>query len=345
MSAEVLEPRQEKILLAVIREYIATAEPVGSAILSQKYNFECSPATIRAEMARLEELGYLYQPHTSAGRVPLDRAYRHYVDRLLERRIAPPPPEAEAIVREMADAQMELDALIEHTSRILSQMTHYTALVLGPRLGRSLFRYLQLVQVAEHTILLVMMTHTGGIVHRTIEVSSDIRPEDLIRMTNVLNDRLRGMAVDAISLDFLRRIPEPVDSEILLRVGEATVELARGSRDRVVYEGAANLLGQPEFRDVEKARGLLEVLEQEKMVAEILDKSLSEEGIGVVIGAENRCTQMRECTMVTASYAVHGVLLGTIGVLGPTRLPYERVISIVHYVADRFGRRLGQGST
>ncbi|MBM3463203.1 MAG: heat-inducible transcription repressor HrcA [Armatimonadetes bacterium] len=336
-----LEPRQEKILLAVIREYIETAEPVGSGVLVSKYNLNCSSATIRNEMVRLEEMGYLYQPHTSAGRVPCDQGYRYYVDRLLERRITP-PHDAEELAHRMGEAQLELDALIDHTSRLLSQATHYTSLVLGPRLGRSLFKYLQLMNVGPHHLLLVMMTHTGGVVHRVVEISGSVDADHLARITNLLNDRLRGLSVDAINNEFLRTLP--VDSEILDRVAEATHDLSMQSRERVVYEGAANLLGQPEFRDVEKARALLEVLEQEKVVAEILDKSLAEEAVGVIIGGENRISQMQGCTMVTAAYKVDGVLLGTIGVLGPTRLPYDRVISIVQYVADSFSHRLGRAT-
>lgn len=337
-----LEARQEKILLAVIREYVSSAEPVGSSLLAQKYDLECSPATIRNELARLEELGYLGHPHTSAGRVPMDKAYRYYVDRLLERRIQP-PPEASAIARELSGGVQELDDFIAHTVRVLAQTTQYTSVVAGPRIGRSLFKYLQLVKVGPSTILLVMMTQAGAIVHRAIEVSYPLAPEDLQRMTNVLNDRLRGLAVDTITGELLRNLPERVDVEILERVGEATRDLARQSSERVTLEGTSNLLGQPEFRDVHKARTLIEVLEQEKLVAEILEKSLcADSGVGVVIGAENRFPSMRDVTMVTATYSVNGVLLGSIGVIGPTRLPYERIISVVRFVADSVGRRLAQ---
>ena len=334
-----LESRQERILLAVIREYIETAEPVGSASLLQKYNLGCSGATVRSEMARLEELGYLAQPHTSAGRVPLDKAYRHYVDRLMEKRIEL-PPEAPDIVRGFDHSEREIEALIDHTRRRLSQLTRYTSLVLGPRLGRSLFKYVQLVSLASRQVLLVMMTHTGNVVHRVIELASDVGTVDFSRLTNLLNDRLAGMSMDAISVPFLRELLEPCQPEIVTRIGEATRDLAREYESRVFYEGASNLLDQPEFRDVQKARALLEVLEQEKILAEILDKSLPGEGLGVVIGGEHALLPMRECTMVTASYRVGGVAVGTIGIIGPTRLHYVRVMSIVQCVADSLGRRL-----
>lgn len=334
-----LEPRQEKILLALISEYIGSAEPVGSALLSQKYNFDCSPATIRAEMARLEDLGYLFHPHTSAGRIPCDKAYRFYVDRLMSKSIAP-PEEAQAIARELADPVTQLEALIEQTSRTLSQMTRYTSVVLGPRLGRCLFKYLQLVSVGPGKLLLVMMTHAGSVVHRVVDVSMDVPPEDLTRLTNLLTDRLSGLTVDSIDSDLLEALPFEVDAQLIARVGEATRELARQSREKVFLEGTAHLLHQPEFRDVEKARQLLEVLEQEQLVAEILEKSLGAGGLGVVIGSENSLTQMHDCTMVTATYHLEGVMLGAIGVVGPTRLPYERVMSVVRCVADNFTRCL-----
>jgi len=339
-----LEPRQERILLAVVREYIETAEPVGSAALLQKYALACSSATVRHEMARLEQLGYLVQPHTSAGRVPVDRAYRYYVDRLMEKRIAP-PPEAPDIARGYADSEREIEALIDHTRRRLSQLTRYTSLVLGPRLGRSYFKYVQLVGLGPRQVLLVMMTHTGSVVHRVIDLTSAAESVDFNRLTNLLNDRLSGMSMDAISVDFLRELLEPVQPEIVTRLGEATRDLAREYESRVFYEGASNLLDQPEFRDVQKARALLEVLEQETILAEILDKSQPSEGIGVVIGGEHALMPMRECTMITATYCVGGIPMGTLGVIGPTRLQYVRALSIVKCVAESFGQRLTQSSS
>jgi heat-inducible transcriptional repressor len=336
----VLEPRQERILLAVIREYIESAEPVGSAVLCQKYNLECSPATIRAEMGRLEEMGYLAQPHTSAGRVPLDRAYRHYVDRLLRERIQP-PPEASSIAREFLDPHIELEELIEHTTHLLSHLTRYTSVVLGPRLGRSLFKYLQLVPVAPRQILLVMMTHAGGIVHKVVEVSHPVDAEQLARITNMLNDRLPGLSLEALNRG-LQELPEPLEPEIALRLSEATRELTREFESRAFYEGVSRLLEQPEFRDAQKARALIEIIEEERLLVEIMERSLSSKGLAVVIGTENRVSEMREFTVVTATYTVDGVAVGSLGVLGPTRLSYERVIPIVCYVADRLGSRLSR---
>lgn len=338
---DVLEPRQERILLAVIREYIETAEPVGSTVLSQKCNLDCSSATIRSEMARLEEMGYLAHPHTSAGRIPLDRAYRYYVDLLLRTNIQP-PPEARAIARDFQDTVRELETLIEHTTRVLSQLTRYTSVVLGPRLGRSLFKYLQLVGVGPRQILLVMMTHAGSIVHKVVEVTGPVDADKLVRLTNMLNDRLHGLSLEAIHQG-LRQLIEPMEPEILERVSEATRDLMRESTHRAFLEGAANLLDQPEFHDVHKVRALLEVLEREQMLVEVMDQSLSDSGVMVVIGAENRVSEMRQCTVVAATYTVDGVPVGSLGVLGPTRLTYERVIPIVRYVADRFGSRLSAG--
>ncbi len=333
-----LEPRQEEILLAVIREYIQTAEPVGSAALLQKYALGCSSATVRNEMARLEEMGFLVQPHTSAGRVPLDKAYRFYVDRLLEKRIVP-PPEASLIAREFEDDH-ELESLIDHTRRRLSQLTRYTSVVLGPQLRCSVLKYLQLIRLGPRQVLLVMMTCSGTVVHRVIELSVDAAGEDFESTTAMLNDRLRGMSLEAIRPAFLRTLTPSVAPEIAARVGEITSEMASCQGSRLFYEGASNLLGQPEFQDVGKARGLLELLEQESLLAEILDKSLPMEGVAVVIGGEHPLSQMRECTLVTATYHLGGVAVGTVGVIGPMRLRYDRVISIVSCVAEVFGRRL-----
>jgi heat-inducible transcriptional repressor len=259
----------------------------------------------------------------------------------MEKRIAP-PPEASVIARGFDDVDRELEVLISHTRRRLSQLTRYTALVLGPHLGRSLFKYLQLVKLSPRQILLVMMTHAGSVVHRAIELNSDISDVDVNRLTNMLNDRLAGLSLDDISPEFLRGLPGLVEPQLIARLGEVTHDLRREHEHRLFLEGASNLLDQPEFRDVQKARDLLAVLEQESVLAEILDKSVPQDGVGVFIGGEIMPTPMRECSMVVATYSVRGVTVGTIGVIGPMRLQYDRVISIVKYVADVFGDRLSQ---
>ncbi|MBI2252110.1 MAG: heat-inducible transcription repressor HrcA [Armatimonadetes bacterium] len=333
--------RQEKILLALIEEFIDTAEPVGSSTLLNKHNLDCSSATIRNEMAYLESLGFLGQPHSSSGRIPLDEAYRFYVKYLLQKGILP-PPEALDIQKEYQDETLELESLIEHTRKILAQLTNYTSLILGPRINKTIFKYLKLIFLNPHSVLVIMLTNTGGIIHRVINLDSEINPYELDKMAKILNDRLQGKSLEIFNFNFLRQFSDKIDLNILNGLSEIAKNLFKEVEKKIFYDGTINLLNLPEFKDLKKLKLILEVLEDEKLVAEILSESLSSQGLQVSIGSENQYLPMESCSLISAAYNVDGEPVGSLGILGPKRMPYERIISIVKYVAQSFSERLNK---
>lgn len=335
----VLDPRQEQVLLAIVREYIRTAQPVSSTHVVENYGLNCSSATIRNVMARLEELGFLAQPHTSAGRVPQDLAYRFYVDRLMETGLDQ-PPEAPTILDEVAGARAIEDSLMEQAGRLLSETTRHTSLVLAPRLRRSFYRYLQLVPMGPRRLLFVLLTRTGSIVEKLIDLSVPV-PSDLMEgMTEALNRRLRGVPLTEISRELLGDLTAQVDEGILRGIALAASDQALDSDARLVLGGTSRLLEQPEFKDVDRLREILRVLEEERLLAEVLNKTLTTPGFRIWIGHENELAEMSGCSLLAATYHLRGEPIGTIGILGPTRMPYGRMLSILNCVAQSVSQKL-----
>jgi heat-inducible transcriptional repressor len=336
---QTLPRRQHQILLALIQEYISTAEPVGSATLVHKCGIEASPATIRSEMARLESDGYLYQPHTSSGRAPTNRAYRYYVDFLLDMQISPPTDVQNALV-EYEHYNASVQRLLEFSSKHLAGMTRFTSLVLAPRLRRTMFKYLRLVHAGENNLILILMTNTGAIINKLIQMDQPMSDESLDRMTGVLNERLKGMYLGDIQIDFLQNLEPELQKEILVNLGELALETASQEETDVICDGTANLLDIPEFRDLEKLKNILGLLDDEKLVAEILKKTIASEGVKVYIGSEHQVPEAAQCAFITAPYEIQGIPVGSVGIMGPTRMPYKRLIPLIRAFARVFGRKL-----
>lgn len=335
-----LNSRQKEILELVIREFIRTAEPVASVTITQKYDIGCCSATVRNEMVRLEEMGYLEQPHSSAGRIPKDKAYRLFVDEIMKRKIGPPPETAAAAIEsEYIYFQTHLERLMEKTARLLSHVTHYTSVMLAPRLRKSYFKYLKLVSVGPTTILLFVLTATGTVIHRTVELSKPIAPEDLERITNILNDRLQGKPLQNVESLLSGEMFQSVSSEFIENIRDITHDLNDRSKE-VFLEGRTHLLNLTEFKDLDRIRVLMEVLEDEEAVAEILSETLSGRNINVFIGEENPVEEMKDCSLVTATYSINGQPVGTLGIIGPRRMPYEEIIPIVNFTAENVSNKL-----
>ena len=325
--------------MALIREFISTAEPVGSGTLVRKYDISASSATIRNEMGKLEELGYLFQPHASSGRIPTDKAYRYYVNFLMQKQISP-PDDVKEILHEYELYESHIQRLLEYTSKILADMTHFTSLVLAPRLRRTMFKYLKLAPLEGNQVLIIMMTNTGAIINKLIPMDRELPPESLERMTNILNDRLAGMYLGDIQMDFLEKMEEDLHKDILEHLTLLTRETLQNASDHFIYDGTVNLLDLPEFQNLEKLRIIMELLEEEKRVADILKKTLLVEGVKIYIGHEIPLAPVKECSFITASYQIGGTPVGTIGIMGPTRMPYQRIIPVVNAFATVFSRKL-----
>lgn len=332
-----LDDRKNKVLQAIIEDYVATAEPVGSRTIARRYHLGVSPATIRNEMSDLEELGYITQPHTSAGRIPSDRGYRYYVDCLMESRTAT-EAENDSIRRTFERKVREIDTLVRETARLLSDTTHLTAVVSGPQIQKAHFRELRLVPLGGDKAVLAYITDSGFIENQVLELPVEVTMLELQRVSDVLNEQLRGQPVEALSRAALRALQQELTKygallEQALQFLEPT--LKSGEKQRIYLGGTTHILNQPEFRDVDRVRGLLELLEDEKSVKELLTARADTDEPAIQIGEEIRLRELQDCSVVSATYRLGGEVLGRIGVIGPKRMEYARVVGIMNAITNQ----------
>jgi heat-inducible transcriptional repressor len=327
MSSPILDQRLRQVLLAVIAEYVETAQPVGSRSISRRHIRGLSPATIRNAMADLEDMGYLTHPHTSAGRVPTDKAYRFYVDALGQ----VPWKAAEAGGQTPASAVPSADAaerLMAETPGLLSDGTHMTGMLLAPPLRRTALDRIELVGLGEDRTLAVVVTDTGWVTARAISPLPRPGVDELREIGRTLTRRYRGKTFQAI-LDDVERPVDPLDP-LWTRNRGLLDQIAGLLRDRNLYvSGAINVLDQPDFSDVATMRGLLKAFEDKARLVDLLTRMAEERGVQVMIGGENPVEEMRECSLITSTYTYRGQVLGVLGVIGPRRMAYGDVISIV----------------
>jgi heat-inducible transcriptional repressor len=331
MSLPNLDQRLRQVLLAVIAEYVETAQPVGSRSISRRHIQGLSPATIRNAMADLEDMGYLTHPHTSAGRVPTDRAYRYYVDALGQvpwKAVEVGGPTAESTAPS-ADAA---ERLMAGTPGLLSDGTHMTGMLLAPPLRRTALDRIELVGLGEDRALAVVVTETGWVTARAISPLPRPGSEELREIGRTLTRRYRGKTFQAI-LDDVERPNDPLDP-LWTRHRGLLEQIGGLLRDRNLYiSGAINVLDHPDFSDVSTMRGLLKAFEDKARLVDLLTRMAEERGVQVMIGGENPVEEMRECSLITSTYTYRGQVLGVLGVVGPRRMAYGDVISIVDETA------------
>jgi heat-inducible transcriptional repressor len=337
-----LDERKARLLRAVVHEFINTAEPVGSKALAGRYSLGISPATIRNELAALEEQGFLSHPHTSAGRVPTDRGYRFYVDSLsgvgeLAR------AQGDAVMRFLEGAA-GLEETLQRTSLLLASLTHYTAMVAPPALDRSRVRHVELVALSPHVVMLVLIVDTGRVEQRLLETGGEVHAEDLEEVRRRLNEKLVGERLNRAELVLSSMVETvPVEQRWLFTVVADLLGQVVSDRtsERVWLGGQAHILGPGAFDELETVRQVYEFLEQQVMVLRLLQLALNpgSEQISVVIGSENELEGMQACSLVTSTYPA-GDTIGTIGVLGPRRMDYLRAMAAVQAVASYLGNLL-----
>ncbi len=329
-----LSDRKKKILRAIIHDYIHTAEPVGSRTISRRHSLNLSPATIRNEMSDLEEMGYLEQPYTSAGRIPSQQGYRFYVDTLMET-VSLNKEEVLAIERTLQKAKLkDLDKFIQQISRILSSVTQYPSLVLGPAYNKNAFKQLKIIPMDEGEALAVLVTNTGFIKHNIIQLPGSLSERELNKIVAYLNSRFLNLSIDTITSALLKEVKLDLINHI--EILNETLRLIEGVSSpedgKLFLCGATNILNQPEFRDVNRVKSLLDLFEEETLLGHLLGNSSTEGGIEVKIGEENKLEEIKDCSLVIATYKLDGKILGTVGVLGPTRMEYARVIAMVSHL-------------
>lgn len=336
-----LDARKEKILAAIVRDFIITAEPVGSRTISRKYDLKVSPATIRNEMADLEDMGLLEQPYTSAGRIPSNLGYRYYVDCLMERIAL--NDEVKLIIHGNIHSRIkQLEELIQEATKTLSQITNYTSLVLAPQISKSTIQMVQLILIEPGKALVVIITDAGQIENRILDIPEGFTKPDLDLVSSVLNAKLKGSNIHewdkCIISDVYSQLVK--QQKVLSTVIDllSSIYLEEGE-DKVYLGGTLNILNQPEFKDVTKVKNLFQLLEKEDVIRNVLQNS-EHEGVTVRIGNENKYEGIQECSVITATYKIDGKVLGTIGVLGPTRMQYSHAVAIVEFLTQTLSATL-----
>jgi len=338
---EYLTERSRKILEAIIEDYILTAEPIGSRTISRRQGLSLSPASVRNVMADLEEMGFLASPHPSAGRVPTDKAYRFYVDSLVGlRRIA--REEREEIRKRCSLTGKDIGEVLKETSRMLSSISHYMGIVVAPRFTANVFRHMEFVKLGGRRILAILVSQNGTVQNKIIETDEELQFTDLTRMSNYLNDLLKGLTITQVK----KRILEEMEEEKIrydtllanaLKLSQQTLE---GTDAEVFIEGQANILEQPEFADVAKMKEIIRAFEEKGQLLALLERSMAAEGVQIFIGSESHLNRMSGMSLVTSTYVTGKNTLGILGVIGPTRMGYAKIIPIVDYTARQVSRLL-----
>ncbi|MEX2178117.1 MAG: heat-inducible transcriptional repressor HrcA [Gemmatimonadaceae bacterium] len=338
---EQLSKRERRVLEAVIQTYVQTAEPAGSRTLSRHFGLGVSPATIRNTMSDLEEKGFLFHPHTSAGRVPTNKAYRAYVDALLGSPQPVASAERDQLTVALSATGSPIESILRRAAQSLGILTQELGVAMGPRLAMSVLRSLDLVRVSSERLLMVLALEGGAVRTVFVEVAGSIAETALAEVTKVLNERLAGLTMEQIRTSLAERLRDTIsvpDARELLNifVEEAEVlfdEQIAIAEGQVLLGQASVLVDQPEFAAADRMRRLIELTERPQALADILRHRGATAGISITIGTEHDDERLRDFTVVTAEYHTAS-LAGIIGVIGPTRMPYEKVISLVSHTSQ-----------
>lgn len=332
-----LDDRKKKILQAVISNYLETGEPVGSRTISKYTDLNLSSATIRNEMADLEEMGYIVQPHTSAGRIPSDKGYRLYVDAVLEQK----EREVAEMKEMLVERQDKMETLLKQMARVLAQNTQYATMVSAPQTRGNKLKFIQLSRVDEHQLLAVIVIEGNVIRNNIIEVTEGLSDETILKLNILLNTNLIGLSIDNITLAMISDMKRQasIHSDIVSEVIDAVAVAIRADEDLEIYtSGTNNIFRYPELADQQKASELINTFEEKQILGELLRENQGAESgtdIQVYIGEETSVQSMRDCSVVTAAYELGGGMRGTIGIVGPKRMDYDKVVATLRTIQNQ----------
>ena len=331
-----LDERKLKILQAIIRNYLETGEPVGSRTISKYTDLNLSSATIRNEMADLEELGYIVQPHTSAGRIPSDKGYRLYVDQMLaekEEKLDHATQEVKEMHQMLLEKEDKMESILKQMAKMLAVNTNYATLVTAPQVKGNKIKFLQLSRVDVGQLLATIVVEGNVIKNNMIHVEKSLDDETLLKLNILLNTNLNGLPIEDINLAMITKLKQQagIYDGIIAEVMDAVAAVIRENDDIEIYtSGANNIFKYPELSDNQRASELINTLEEKQMLTELVQDSMADEnntGIQVYIGNETPVQTMKDCSVVTATYELEEGVKGTIGIIGPRRMDYDKVIS------------------
>lgn len=329
-----LTDRQLLIFQVIVDDFIRSAQPVGSRSLSKKEEINLSSATIRNEMADLEELGFLEKTHTSSGRIPSEKGYRFYVDHLLSPQKLD-KKDVHAVKSIFAERIYELENIVQRAAKILSEMTNYTAIVLGPEAKESKLKKIQIVPLNRTTAIAIIVTDTGYVENRMFHLPPTIDAGDIEKTVNILNERLIDVPLEELNDKIYKEVASLLRQHITsydLMLNTIAETLKVPTHEKLFFGGKTNILSQPEFHDLHKIRMLMEMIEHEKDIYDIIRED--SKGVRVRIGKENKVSAMEHCSLITATYSSGIDQIGTIAILGPTRMEYSRVISLLKFLSN-----------
>ena len=333
-----LDERKTKILQAIIRNYLETGEPVGSRTISKYTDLNLSSATIRNEMADLEEMGYILQPHTSAGRIPSDKGYRFYVDAMMEDR------EREVVeLKEMlVERQDKMETLLKQVAKVLAQNTQYATMISAPQPRGNKVKFIQLSRVDIDQILAVIVVEGNVIKNNILSVAQELSDETLLKLNILLNTHLNGLSIEEINLGMIAALKQQagIHSDIVGEVLDAVADAIKAEEDLQIYtSGTNNIFRYPELADNAKASELINTFEEKQLLSGLVQEALADEssetGIQVYIGNETPVQSMKDCSVVTATYELGEGMKGTIGIIGPKRMDYDKVIGTLRTLQNQ----------
>jgi heat-inducible transcriptional repressor len=338
-----LSARSKQILEAIVEDYIATAEPVGSSAVARRHALTLSSATVRHVMANLEEMGLLTSPHTSAGRIPTEKAYRFYVDSLVAlRRVS--REEKRQIISHCRQSGAGLSGILKETSRTLSQLSNYIGIVVAPSFTADVFRHIEFIRLGHRKILAILVSNKGAVQNRLIETNEDYAPDELVRMGNYLNDMMKGLTITQAR----ERILAEMNTEkahfdkMMSRALHISEQAVTIESDEIFVEGQARILDQPEFNDAAKMKEIYAAFEQKGIILQLLTRCMAAEGVQIYIGSETSLSQSAGISLITSRFVTSSNTVGMLGVIGPTRMGYSSVIPIVDYTARMVSRLLSE---
>jgi heat-inducible transcriptional repressor len=337
MTTPALDERRKEVLRSLVDLHVETGEPVGSESLARALKRAVSPATLRNIMADLEALGFLDHPHTSAGRMPTDEGYRYYVDSLMGRLPPLPPEDAAAIRSGLRKPEASANQVLETASRLLSRLSQHVGFVVLPQIDETSFKHIDLVRLSRPRILVVMVSRTGIVTNKVVEVEEPLSEEQLQACANYLNTHFVGLSLRGIRsrlLELMREEKALYDSLLKNVVALGNRAFSGEDDDAAVYlDGTANMLSQHEFEDLERMRALFRTFEEKSRLVRILNACIAGDGLRVVIGHENPAPDLKDLSLVAARYPVEGEANWAVGVLGSTRMEYAHVVTLVDHVA------------
>lgn len=341
-----IDDRKRKILQAIIDDYINTAEPIGSRTIARKHELGLSSATIRNEMADLEEMGFLAQPHTSAGRIPSDKGYRLYVDQLLQVKELQ-LDEIDTIKKAMEVKISEMSQLIRQAAAIMSKITKYTSLVMTPQMRKSILKAIQVVPIESGKALVIVVTNAGVVKNSLVNISDEVLPDMLIRISNIINEKLSGLTIEQINLPIIKEIEAAMgaSNQILMPILSGVADCLNQIDNPEIYlDGTTNIFNYPEFRDIMKAREFLNILDEKELLYGLLTSETvngnSNSDVKIQIGSENKIEGIKDCSLVTATYCLGDLIIGSIGIIGPTRMEYSKVIASMNYMRNKINQEI-----